>query len=98
MILFDPPAEVAHGHAISLFLTCATQAEVDALWDGLLEGGKPVQCGWLTDRYGVSWQVVPSPVGDLLQEADADQAGRVKQAIEGMVKIDLATLEAAFRG
>jgi len=96
VILFNPSHEVAHTHAFSLFLTGATQAEVDALWDALLEGGKPVQCGWLTDRYGVSWQVVPGPVGDLLAAADAAQAGRLNQAIQGMVKIDLPTLQQAF--
>ena len=98
VILFNPQHEVAHSHAFSLFLTGATQREVDALWDGLLEGGKPVQCGWLTDRYGVSWQVVPGPVADLLQAADAAQAERLNQAIQGMVKIDLPTLERAFEG
>ena len=96
VILFNPTHEVAHTHAISLFLTCRDQAEVDALWDGLLEGGAPVQCGWLTDRYGVSWQVVPGPVGDLLAAADTAQAARLKEAIEGMVKIDLPTLRRAF--
>ena len=98
VMLFNPPHDVAHSHAFSLFLTCATQAEVDALWDALLEGGAPVQCGWLTDRYGVSWQIVPGPVGDLLAKADAAQAERLNQAIQGMVKIDLPALERAFQG
>jgi predicted 3-demethylubiquinone-9 3-methyltransferase (glyoxalase superfamily) len=98
VILFNPSHEVAHTHAFSLFLTGATHAEVDALWEGLLEGGKPVQCGWLTDRYGVSWQIVPGPVADLLAAADPAQAERLNQAIQGMVKIDLPTLERAFEG
>jgi len=98
VMLFNPPHEVAHSPGFSLFLTCATQREVDALWDALLEGGKPVQCGWLTDRYGISWQVVPAPVGDLLAKADAAQAARLNQAIQGMVKIDLPTLQRAYEG
>ena len=98
LMLFNPPHEVTHTHAFSLFLTGATQREVDALWDGLLEGGKPVQCGWLTDRYGISWQVVPAPVGDLLATADADQAARLNEAIQDMVKIDLPTLQKAVEG
>lgn len=98
VMLFNPQHAVTHSHAFSLFLTCATQAEVDALWDGLLEGGEPVQCGWLTDRYGISWQIVPGPVGDLLAKADAAQAARLKAAIEEMVKLDMPALESAFQG
>jgi two-component system sensor histidine kinase QseC len=98
VMLFNPQHEVVHSPGFSLFLTCATQAEVDALWDALLEGGKPVQCGWLTDRYGISWQVVPGPVADLLAKADPAQAARLNQAIQGMVKIDLPTLQQAFEG
>jgi predicted 3-demethylubiquinone-9 3-methyltransferase (glyoxalase superfamily) len=98
VILFNPPHKVTHTPAISLFLTCRDQAEVDALWEGLLDGGAPVQCGWLTDRYGVSWQVVPGGVGDLLAAADATQAERLNQAIQGMVKIDLPALRQAFEG
>jgi two-component system sensor histidine kinase QseC len=96
VMLFNPQHEVVHSPGFSLFLTCATQAEVDALWDALLEGGKPVQCGWLTDRYGISWQVVPGPVADLLAKADPAQAARLNQAIQGMVTIDLPTLQQAF--
>jgi predicted 3-demethylubiquinone-9 3-methyltransferase (glyoxalase superfamily) len=98
VLLFNPPHEVTHSHAFSLFLTGATQAEVDALWNGLLEGGKPVQCGWLTDRYGISWQLMPAPAADLLAKADPAQAARLNQAIQGMVKIDLPTLQQAFAG
>src|SRR5690349_8906469 len=80
LMLFNPPGEQAHTPAVSLFLTCPTQEEVDALWDALLDGGEPVCCGWLKDRYGLSWQVVPGPVGDLLQAADAAQAARLMAA------------------
>jgi predicted 3-demethylubiquinone-9 3-methyltransferase (glyoxalase superfamily) len=98
VILFNPPGEERPTPGISLFLTCRTQAEVDALWDRLLEGGAPICCGWLKDRYGVSWQVVPGPLGDMMQSADAAQAGRLMQAIQGMVKLDLPALQRAFEG
>ena len=98
VMLFNPPHEVAHSPGFSLFLTCATQAEVDALWDGLLEGGKPVQCGWLTDRYGVSWQVAPMPMIRMFQDKDPAKAARAMQAMMKMVKLDIATVQRAFDG
>lgn len=98
IILFNPPGEERPSNGISLFLTCRTQEEVDALWARLLDGGEPICCGWLKDRYGVAWQVVPGPVGDLLAAADAAQADRLMQAIQGMVKLDLAALQRAFHG
>lgn len=82
--------------AISLFVRCATQGEVDALWDRLVAGGKPVQCGWLQDRYGLSWQIVPTELGEMLQDKDRARASRVMQAMMGMVKLDLAALKRAY--
>lgn len=85
--------------AISLFVEVETQAELDALWDKLLEGGgKPTQCGWLTDRFGLSWQVIPKQLGELLGNADPKKAGRAMQAMMGMVKLDIAALEKAAAG
>ncbi|CAB3747645.1 VOC family protein [Paraburkholderia solisilvae] len=84
--------------AISFFVKCETQAEVDALWNRLLEGGAPQQCGWLTDRFGVSWQVVPTVLGKMLQDKDPVKAKRVMEAMMGMVKLDIAALEDAYAG
>jgi predicted 3-demethylubiquinone-9 3-methyltransferase (glyoxalase superfamily) len=85
--------------AISLILLCDTQAEIDALWDGLLQGGgKPVMCGWLKDRYGVSWQIAPRRMGPMMKDPDRKAAARAATAMMGMVKFDLAALEKAFRG
>ncbi len=82
--------------AVSFFVECATQAEVDHLWEKLLEGGKPVQCGWLTDKYGLAWQIVPEALGRMLQDEDKARANRVMTAMMGMVKLDIAELERAF--
>jgi predicted 3-demethylubiquinone-9 3-methyltransferase (glyoxalase superfamily) len=81
--------------AISLSVDCRTQTEIDELWEKLSAGG-PGQCGWLKDRYGVSWQVVPSVLPKLL--ADPAKAGRVMQALMGMTKLDTAALRAAADG
>lgn len=79
--------------AISLSVDCRSQAEVDELWEKLSAGGTPGQCGWLKDRYGVSWQVVPSVLSDLL--ADPKKAGRVMQALLGMTRLDIQALQNA---
>jgi predicted 3-demethylubiquinone-9 3-methyltransferase (glyoxalase superfamily) len=82
--------------AISLFVTAQTQDEIDGLWEKLTSGGgEPGQCGWLKDRYGLSWQIVPPALGQLLGDPDAAKAGRVLQAMLGMSKIDIAQLQAA---
>jgi predicted 3-demethylubiquinone-9 3-methyltransferase (glyoxalase superfamily) len=82
--------------AISFAISCADQAEVDHYWDALIAGGEPMQCGWLKDRYGVSWQVVPQRLFDLLRDPDRERAGRVMRRMLEMVKLDVAELEAAF--
>jgi len=84
--------------AMSLFVECETQAEVDRLWEKLLEGGRAQQCGWLKDRFGVSWQIIPSALGRLMSDPDPEKAQRVVQAMMGMVKIEIAGLERAYAG
>jgi predicted 3-demethylubiquinone-9 3-methyltransferase (glyoxalase superfamily) len=82
--------------AISLIVDCSTQAEIDELWDRLGEGGAPGQCGWLTDKFGVSWQVVPSLIPRIVASGDAAGVERVMRAIMPMKKLDIAKLEQAF--
>lgn len=83
---------------ISLFVSCETQAEVDTLWEQLSAGGEPGPCGWLKDRFGVSWQVVPTALNRLLQDPDRQKTARVLQAMMKMSKIDIAGLEQAAAG
>jgi predicted 3-demethylubiquinone-9 3-methyltransferase (glyoxalase superfamily) len=84
--------------AISLFVNCETQDEVDDLWAKLTAGGKEVQCGWLTDKFGVSWQIVPTILLNLLADKDAAKSQRVMQAMMKMVKFDIAGLQKAAKG
>lgn len=85
--------------AISLFVHCGSQEEVDGYWTKLIEGGgSPWQCGWLKDRFGVCWQIVPDALGDMLRDPDDAKASRVMTAMMKMVKLDLAQLEQAYRG
>lgn len=83
---------------ISLFLLCKDQQEVDGFWDAFAQGGAPMQCGWITDRFGVTWQVVPEAMERMIHDPDAEKVERVMRAMFPMVKLDLATLEAAYRG
>jgi predicted 3-demethylubiquinone-9 3-methyltransferase (glyoxalase superfamily) len=83
--------------AISMMVACDTQEEIDNLWDKLSQGGQTQQCGWLTDRFGLSWQIVPSILPELMA-GDAEQSNRVMQALWGMVKLDIAALERAAGG
>ena len=86
-------------HAISFKIDCADQAEVDRLWDGLLAGGgQAVRCGWLKDRYGISWQVVPGVMMKYLGGADREGAKRAMAAMMQMVKLDIAELKKAYEG
>jgi predicted 3-demethylubiquinone-9 3-methyltransferase (glyoxalase superfamily) len=84
--------------AISLFVNCETQQEVDELWDKLSAGGKPSRCGWLKDKFGLSWQIIPSILGKMLGDRDADKAKRVMQAMLKMDKLDIKKLEQAYQG
>ena len=82
--------------AISLVVSVESQAELDETWSKLCEGGQPVQCGWLKDRFGLSWQIVPTLLGELMQDKDPARANRVMQAMLKMVKLDLADLKRAY--
>jgi predicted 3-demethylubiquinone-9 3-methyltransferase (glyoxalase superfamily) len=84
--------------AHSFVVTCETQADIDRYWDALTRAGEESQCGWLKDRYGVSWQIVPRAMGALLGGPDPAAAGRAMQAMLGMRKLDIATLERARKG
>ena len=91
--------EFAFSEAISLSIDCEDQAEVDRLWEQLIEGGgEHSVCGWLKDRYGLSWQVVPRRLPELLESPDRDGAARVMKAMLEMTKIDVAKLEEAYKG
>jgi predicted 3-demethylubiquinone-9 3-methyltransferase (glyoxalase superfamily) len=91
--------EFTFNEAISLSIDCEDQAEVDRYWDALTaNGGEESVCGWLKDRFGVSWQVVPRQLPELLRSPDREAAGRVLEAMLKMVKIDVAELERAARG
>ena len=87
--------EYPHSPAISFVVDCETQQQVDHYWDKLVDGGQPVQCGWLTDRFGVSWQIVPGVVIKLITSPDPARAKRVNEALHTMVKIDIEALQRA---
>lgn len=84
--------------AISLTVNCDTQEEIDGLWEKLTEGGREVECGWLKDRFGVSWQIVPTVLGELLKDSGSEKSKRVKEAIFQMKKLDIETLKQAYEG
>jgi predicted 3-demethylubiquinone-9 3-methyltransferase (glyoxalase superfamily) len=82
--------------AVSFFVNCETQEEVDELWEKLSEGGEEGQCGWLKDKFGLSWQIIPTALGELLSDPDPAKAQRVMQAMLQMKKIDIPTLKQAY--
>jgi predicted 3-demethylubiquinone-9 3-methyltransferase (glyoxalase superfamily) len=84
--------------AVSIVVPCADQAEVDYYWDGLSGGGQEIACGWLKDRYGLCWQIVPAVFFEMIADPDPAKAARVMQAMMGMTKFDLAGLEQAYAG
>jgi predicted 3-demethylubiquinone-9 3-methyltransferase (glyoxalase superfamily) len=84
--------------AISFFVNCETQQEVDALWGKLSEGGKKERCGWLKDKYGLSWQIIPSALGKMLGDKDPEKSKRVMEAMLQMDKIDIKRLQEAYEG
>lgn len=77
-------------------MNCDDQAEIDRYWQALSDGGTVEQCGWLRDRYGVSWQIVPTVLGEMMTDADRKRVGRVMEAMLKMVKLDIAQLQAAY--
>jgi predicted 3-demethylubiquinone-9 3-methyltransferase (glyoxalase superfamily) len=85
-------------HSVSFVVNCDDQAEIDRYWNALLEGGSPEQCGWLKDRFGVSWQVCPTVLGEMMADPDREKARRATDAMMQMVKLDIATLKAAYAG
>jgi predicted 3-demethylubiquinone-9 3-methyltransferase (glyoxalase superfamily) len=85
-------------HAVSFVVDCEDQAELDRYWNALLKGGSAEQCGWLKDRYGVSWQIVPRVLGEMMASTDHAKAKRASDAMMKMVKLDIAALRAAFEG
>ena len=91
--------KVPFTEAVSFAIGCDAQEEIDRFWAALTDGGgTPGQCGWLKDRFGVSWQVIPNALGGLLGHPDRERAGRALQAMLGMQKLDLAALQRAFDG
>lgn len=98
-ILFNGGPHFQLNESFSLFASCEDQAEVDHFWNALTaDGGAPIQCGWLKDRFGVTWQIVPKALVRLLGDKDRAKAGRVMQAMMEMVKLDVAALERAAAG
>jgi predicted 3-demethylubiquinone-9 3-methyltransferase (glyoxalase superfamily) len=90
---------VEYTHAVSFKIDCADQAEVDRLWDALTaNGGQAVRCGWLKDRFGVSWQIVPHDLPKYIGGPNREGAARAMQAMLGMVKLDIAALKRAYEG
>jgi predicted 3-demethylubiquinone-9 3-methyltransferase (glyoxalase superfamily) len=96
LMAYNAGPEYKFNEAISFFVSCETQAEVDELWAKLTEGGEAVQCGWLKDKFGLSWQIVPAQLPDYLNGPDPAGAQRALQAMLKMVKLDLAKIKAAY--
>lgn len=84
--------------AISFFVNCETQEEVDELWEKLSAGGETQKCGWLKDKYGISWQIIPTVLGEMMQDKDVEKSARVMKALLQMDKIDIGMLQQAYDG
>ena len=97
-LAFNAGPEFKFTEAISFFVDCKTQGEVDELWEKLSEGGEKSRCGWLKDKYGLSWQIIPTALGELLGDKDPEKAKRVMDAMFQMSKIDIKTLKQAYDG
>lgn len=95
-ILLNAGPQFQFTPAISFFVKCDTQEEIDFLWEKLSEGGSKQPCGWLQDRFGLSWQIIPPILGKLLSDSDPKKAGRVMQAMMKMTKIDIQALQNAY--
>ncbi|MDE3179873.1 MAG: VOC family protein [Acidobacteriota bacterium] len=95
-IAFNGGPHFSFSPAISFFVNCETQEEVDELWNKLSAGGTPNRCGWVQDKFGVSWQIIPLALGEMLQDKDAKRAKRVMQAMLEMGKIDVEGLRRAY--
>ena len=99
IVALNAPAGAPFPMGGAMMAAVGDQAELDRLWDGLLaDGGAPMMCGWLRDRFGVTWQIVPQDMGAMLADADIAAATRLTHAMFGMVKLDIAALRAAFKG
>jgi predicted 3-demethylubiquinone-9 3-methyltransferase (glyoxalase superfamily) len=97
MVLNGGP-HYSHSPAISFSIPCADQDEVDYYWDKLGDGGQEMACGWVTDKFGVSWQVVPTVLPELMNDPDPEKAARITAAMLKMVKLDIAELQQAYAG
>lgn len=97
-IALNGDAEFQFTPAISFFVWCKTQKEVDHFWNKLSKGGKEIQCGWVTDKFGLTWQIVPEILQKLIGDKDEEKAGRAMKAMLKMVKLDIAELKRAHRG
>lgn len=95
---FNGGPAMAFSPAISLMIDCETQSEVDAIWARMLDGGTPQRCGWITDKFGVTWQVVPRGLREMLGDPDPAKAGRAMQAMLGQTKLDIGAIRRAFEG
>jgi predicted 3-demethylubiquinone-9 3-methyltransferase (glyoxalase superfamily) len=96
IMAFNAGPQFKFNEAISFFVSCETQDEVDRLWLKLTDGGEESQCGWLKDRYGLWWQIIPTALGELMGDPDLAKAGRVREAMLDMRKIDIAGLKRAY--
>jgi predicted 3-demethylubiquinone-9 3-methyltransferase (glyoxalase superfamily) len=96
IIAFNGGPQYKFTPATSLLVSCETQEEIDRYWDALAAGGEPLRCGWITDRFGLTWQIAPSKLQEMLQDKDRQKANAVLAAMLQMVKLDIGALESAY--